>query len=446
MPHVALVAMSGFRVREREMIALGMQLPGLHQRAGAVAALPALGLLTLAGLTPPHWSISYHESAASPRAAADEIIRTKPTLVAISALTASILDAYALADLLRAENISVVIGGLHATTMPDEAALHADAVVIGDGEPVWQELLADAERSVLRPRYRAAHPFDLANAPLPRFDLLGTKDRPRYTLQTSRGCPLACDFCGASRLLGPYRTKPAALVERELAEITACCGKGRTTIELADDNTFAARRDAPALLAALECSGVRYFTECDWRIGEHPEILERLAASGCVQILVGVETLGPRHNGMGAKAAPIRRVLDALHAVQNAGVAVIGCFVIGGDGEDLESLHALGEHLLDSPLADIQLTLQTPFPGTAVRARLEREGRLLPDRGWESCTLFDLAYQPDRLSVEQMESGFRNLVKYVFAEAPTRRREQIRRDVWANRYARPPTTAASEAA
>lgn len=436
MPRVALIAMSGFRVREREMIALGMQLPGLQQRAGAIGALPALGLLTLAGLTPPNWEVSYHEVAGDIRAAAEQITREKPTLAAISALTASILDAYALADFLRAEGIPVVIGGLHATTMPDEAALHADAVVIGDGEPVWPQLLADAERKQLRPRYRADRPFDLAQAPMPRFDLLGAKDRPRYTLQTSRGCPLACDFCGASRLLGPYRTKPAALIERELAAIRENTGR-RTTIELADDNTFAARRDSAALLDVLERSGVRYFTECDWRIGEQPDILDRLAASGCVQVLVGIETLRPRHAGMGAKAAPLPRVMDALNAVQSAGVAVIGCFVVGGEGEDLESLHALGEFLIDSPLADIQITLQTPFPGTSVRARLEREGRLLPDRSWESCTLFDLTYTPDRLSVAQMESGFHNLVKYVFAESPTRRREQIRRDIWANRYAGP---------
>jgi radical SAM superfamily enzyme YgiQ (UPF0313 family) len=440
MPHVAFVAMSGFRVRESEMIALGMQLPGLQQRAGAVAALPALGLLTLAGMTPDHWDCSYHEVSGDVRDAASSIVATGPTLVAISALTASILDAYALADLLRAENILVVIGGLHATTMPDEAGAHADAVVIGDGEPVWPSIIEAAEGGRLRPRYRAALPFDLAEAPTPRFNLLGSKERPRFTLQTSRGCPLACDFCGASRLLGPYRTKPAAHVERELAEIVALHSR-RPSIELADDNTFAVRRDSIEMLDVLERSGVRYFTECDWRIGERPEVLERLAASGCVQVLVGLEALEPRHSGMGAKAAPLPRIMDALARVQDSGVAVIGCFVVGGDGEDYESLHALGEFLINCPLADVQLTLQTPFPGTSVRSRLEREGRLLPDRSWESCTLFDLTYQPDRLSVEQMESGFRSLVKFVFSQSPTSRREQIRRDIWARRFPDRLTTA-----
>jgi hypothetical protein len=186
-------------------------------------------------------------------------------------------------------------------------------------------------------------------------------------------------------------------VEQELAAVTAL--RPRATVELADDNTFAGRGDHADLLSALERSGVRYFTECDWRVGERPEVLARLAASGCVQVLVGVETLSPRHEGMGAKAAPLGRVVEALMRVQEAGVAVIGCFVVGGDGEDLESMHALGEFLIACPLADVQLTLQTPFPGTALRARLEREGRLLPGRGWESCTLFDVAYRPDRLGL-----------------------------------------------
>jgi radical SAM superfamily enzyme YgiQ (UPF0313 family) len=230
---------------------------------------------------------------------------------------------------------------------------------------------------------------------------------------------MACDFCGASRLLGPYREKPAAAVARELGAITA--RSRHPYVELADDNTFAVRRDATELLDVLERSGVRYFTEADWRIGERPEILERLAASGCVQVLAGIESLAPRHRGMGSKAAGLARVMDALGRLQESGVAAIGCFIVGGDGEDLESMGALGEFLLECPLADVQLTLQTPFPGTALHARLAREGRLLTDRGWSAYTLFDATYRPDRLSVEQLESGFRNLVRMVFAEEPTRR-------------------------
>ncbi len=438
MPHLALLAMSGFRARESEMLKLGMTLPALARRAQAIGALPSLGLLTLAGMTPSHWSVSLHEApspceAASCDAIVHQVCAQRPTLVAMSALTASILDAYVLAGLLRAQGLQVVMGGLHVSMCPDEAKRNATSIVIGEGEPVWHDVLRDAEHGQLCSEYKAQKPFNLADAPMPRLDLLNKAAPPRYTLQTARGCPFACDFCGASRLLGPFREKPVERVRDELAAITSV--SPRAHIELADDNTFAGRRDAAALLDAFHASNVRWFTECDWRVGERPEILARLAESGCVQLLIGVEALElSAFSGMGAKRAPLSRVMDALHNIQCAGIAVIGCFVVGTDNDDEQQLQLLGEWLLEAPLADVQLTVQTPFPGTALRTRLAREGRLLADRGWESCTLFDVAYQPAKMSVKTLERGFRNLVSMVFAPQVATKRDAIRERVWRARY------------
>jgi radical SAM superfamily enzyme YgiQ (UPF0313 family) len=412
------------------MLELGMALPGLRARAGAIAQLPALGLLTLAGLNSPAWTCSYHESGNTVvEALAEQIIALHPDLVAISALTASIEEAYQFSSLVRRAGLAVVIGGLHATACAHEAGLHADAVVVGDGEPAWPDVLTDAARGKIRPLYHAARPFDLADAPVPRFDLLGTAARPRFTLQTQRGCPLACDFCAASRLLGPLREKPTAKVTAELEAIRAI--DPHPVVELADDNTFVGRREVGPLLATLADSGARYFTEVDWRVGERPQVLAGLAASGCVQVLVGMESLEAHHSGMGPKGAPPSRIMDSIEAIHAAGVAVAGCFIVGADGETNQSLDRLGSFLEIAPLADIQLTLQTPFPGTALYRRLRREGRLLEDRGWSYYTLFDVTYQPDRMSVEALEEGFRSLVRQVFSAGPTHRRAEIRRRVWA---------------
>src|SRR5207244_2151004 len=130
-------------------------------------------------------------------------------------------------------------------------------------------------------------------------------------------------------------------------------------LELADDNTFAGTRDPAPLFEALAHARCRYFTEVDWRIGERPEVLAGLAPSGCVQVLVGIESLVFRHPGMGAKQAELTRMLDAVRAIQEAGVAVIGCFIVGAAGETRASLDRLTEFLLRSPFADVQLTLQT---------------------------------------------------------------------------------------
>jgi radical SAM superfamily enzyme YgiQ (UPF0313 family) len=428
MPRLVLVSMSGFRVRERELLELGMSLPGLTGRAKAIAALPPLGLLTLAAMTPEHWDIALHEPARVTTELVETIVSDRPTLVAISALTASILEAYALADRLRAEGVRVVLGGLHVTACPDEAAGHADAIVVGDGEPVWQAVLADAERDRLKPRYRSSEPFDLSRAPLPRYDLLGRGSRPRYTLQSARGCPFACDFCAASRLLGPYRVKPADRIRAELDAIRSL--DPNPLIELADDNTFATGGPHTELLEAFTASGVRWFTETDWRVGENPAVLARLAEAGCVQLLVGLESLVHDHRGMGAKQTSLNRMMDAVRAIQDAGVAVIGCYILGSDGETAESIERLRRFLEEDPCADIQITLQTPFPGTALRKRLKREGRLLDDRDWSHHTLFDVTYRPDRMTPDALADAFKALLIDAFGDEPTRRRKRIRRETW----------------
>jgi radical SAM superfamily enzyme YgiQ (UPF0313 family) len=246
MPHVALAPLTGLRIRSEKVLDLGMSLPGMRRRADALAEIPALGLLTLAGMTPPSWTISYHNAARWDEDLVGQIAATKPALVALSALTASIEEAYAFSSALRARKIPTAIGGLHATVCADEAAQHCDAVVVGEGEPVWRELLADAEAGSLRKFYRNERVFDLKLAPRPRFDLIAGRANRRWTLQTERGCPFSCDFCAASRLLGPFREKPVEKIQEELAEI------GRYSedvwLELADDNTFAGGRNAKELI------------------------------------------------------------------------------------------------------------------------------------------------------------------------------------------------------
>ncbi len=263
MPHVAFIPLTGLRVREEELRAMGMRLPGLRQRAMAVAELPSLGLLTLAGMLPDEWTCSYRPVARCDDELVERIVNERPTVVAVSALTASIGEAYRLSQRLRNENLSVVLGGLHATTCHAEATRFFDAVVVGEGEPVWLDLLSDAITNSLRPVYRASDADRHERWAVPRCDLLGALAPPRLTLQTQRGCPLACEFCGATRMLGRFREKPIAAIRRELAATHQIMD--RPLVELADDNTFAGTRNTDELLDVLEESGIRYFTEADWR-------------------------------------------------------------------------------------------------------------------------------------------------------------------------------------
>lgn len=230
--------------------------------------------------------------------------------------------------------------------------------------------------------------------------------------------------------MGPFREKPIDKIHAELGELRRL--SKHIWLELADDNTFALRRDADELLQVLSNANVRYFTEADWRIGERPEVLSKLAASGCVQVLVGIESLVFRYPGMGAKQAELDRIMDAVGAIQDAGVVVNGCFILGAEGETDASIDRLAEFILESPLAEVQLTLQTPFPGTALYRKLQSERRLLAERGWSYYTLFDVTYQPDRMGAEELEAGFERACRMVFSPSASRRRDELRKSIWRN--------------
>ena len=181
----------------------------------------------------------------------------------------------------------------------------------------------------------------------------------------------------------------------------------------------------------LAAARVRYFTESDWRIGERVHLLGDLATSGCVQILVGIESLVHTYRGLGEKQTDLVRILTALDAVQDHGIAVIGCFVLGADGETSASVAGLTEFLLGCQLADVQVTLQTPFPGSPLRQRLAKAGRLLVDRDWDHYTLFDVTFLPDCMTVAELERGYRELASVVYSADENKRRSRIRRNIWA---------------
>ncbi|PTY02489.1 B12-binding domain-containing radical SAM protein [Opitutaceae bacterium EW11] len=429
---IGFLALSGVRVMDPELLQIGVNLPGFVERSKVIASLPSLGLLTLAALTPAHHEVAYLEV---PDVDAPDLVAQLPgpfDLVAISSFTAMIKDAYRLADRFRAQGTRVVLGGLHVTLCPDEASLHADAIVIGEGEPVWPAVLADAEADELRKRYRATAPYDLSTAPVPRFDLLNIDRYNRLTVQTARGCPWNCEFCAASVRLQPkYRTKPAEKVIQELHEIKKLWSA--PFIEFADDNTFADRRHGHALVDALIGEEVRWFTETDISVAGDETLLRKMERAGCAQILVGLEDPLDGTDGLELrtnwKAKQRAHYLESIRRIQDHGITVNGCFVLGLDTHTPESFERIWEFIQESELYEVQLTILTPFPGTPLYRRLKREGRLIDLLAWEKRTLFDIAFQPARMSTEQLRTGLIDLAERVYSAEYTsiRRRRFARR-------------------
>jgi len=427
---LGLVAMSGVRAHNRELTELGLTLPGFVGRSQTIASLPSLALLTLAGMTPRSVDVDYLEV---PDAGALDEPPGAFDAVAIASYSAQIKEAYQLADAYRARGTRVVLGGLHVSAVPDEALAHADSVVLGEGESVWPSVIADLRRGRLEPIYDArGRSFDLADAPMPAFHLLDVGSYNRLAVQTQRGCPWRCEFCAASIRISPtFKVKPIAKVVAEIRRIRELWPN--PFIELADDNTFVNKAHSKELMRALAAERIRWFTETDVSVAEDDELLGLMRDSGCAQVLIGFESpslaglegLEERANW---KAEQLDRYAHAVNRIQDHGITVNGCFVLGLDGTGPESFDDVRRFVCDSDLYEVQITVLTPFPGTPLYDRLRAEGRLLREGAWELCTLFDVNFTPTDMSVPELEAGFRRLAENLYSAAATKeRREKFHR-------------------
>ncbi len=431
---IGLIAMSGVRACDQELLALGLTLPGFVERSKTIASLPSLGLLTLAGLTPDRHEVVYLDVQDI-----DGVRIDWPSfdLVAISTFTAQAPEAYELADRCRAAGTRVVMGGLHVTCLPQEALEHSDAVVVGEGELCWPDVLVDAEYDELKPIYRSKpREFDLADAPMPAYHLLDMDKYNRITVQTSRGCPWKCEFCASSILLTPkYKQKP---IDKVLAEIDRVYELWpRPFIEFADDNSFVDRRYWKRLLPLLAKRRIKWFTETDISVGEDDELLTLMRQAGCAEVLIGLESPGVEGlTGLELKSDWKRKrrgdYLRLVHNIQAHGIRVNGCFVLGLDGQTTDIFDRVYDFAKELELYDVQVTLMTPFPGTPLYERLRRMGRLLEEKAWHKCTLFDLTFEPTHMTADELVGGFHDLVVRLYSDEAT----AWRRDLFKRKYRR----------
>jgi radical SAM superfamily enzyme YgiQ (UPF0313 family) len=424
---LGLLAMSGVRVIDPELAWLGVTLPQFVARGHVVASLPSLSLLTLAAMTPADIDLEYVEIPHI----ADLNSGRLPDFdaVAISSYSAQIGEAYTLADQLRARGTKVIMGGPHVTAQPEEASQHTDAVVLGEAEPLWATVVEDLRRGRLETIYRPATGplYDLRQSPVPKFGLLDPENYNRIPIQTSRGCPHCCEFCAGSRLHGPgYRQKT---VDQVLAEVRAI-GEvwERPFLEFADDNLFVDRRWGRELLERLQPLKTRWFAETDISVADDLELLQALRPAGCYQLLIGLESLS-RDNlagieSTGWKADRLERYVEAVRTIQDAGVTVNACFIVGLDYDTPAVFDDIRRFVCQAEPLDIQVTVLTPFPGTPLFERLRREARLDEPPFWHKCTLFDINYRPLGMTREQLRRGLYDLFRDLYNEGAFARRQR----------------------
>jgi radical SAM superfamily enzyme YgiQ (UPF0313 family) len=431
---IGLLAMSGIRAHDPVLLKLGLTLPGFVERSKTVAQLPSLGLLYLAACTPAGHAMSYFEAE---RDGAEPAEVYACDLVAISTFSAQIFEAYAIADRLRSAGVKVAMGGLHVSVLPEEAAVHADYVIVGEGESVWPAVVNAAAAADEDGKWRIDDgkkrgrifkardfaPVDVKHLPMPRYDLLGDRPYNRFTVQTSRGCPWRCDFCASTVMLSQrYRKRPVEDVVRDIRAIMAV--RDRPFIEFADDNTFVDKAWGKELCRQLIPLHVKWFTETDVSVADDEELLDLMRRAGCRQVLVGLESpaaapLKGMEMRADMKAKWVDRYAERIETIQNHGVTVNGCFILGLDGHGPEIFEAVLDFSIEHYLYDVQITVLTAFPGTPLYARLKKEGRIIEDGRWDLCTLFDVNHVPLGMTAQELREGMYWLSERLYSAQTT---------------------------
>ena len=351
--------------------------------------------------------------------------------VLLTANTPSTPATYRIADRLRARGVPTAIGGIHASVLPAEAGRHADAVVVGEAETALGTLLDDLEEhGRLAARYLGGRARTLERLPVPRWqDAASGIDLCPWLVpvQTSRGCRNACAFCSTTGFQGARRRHRP--VEDVVAEIRELQERGILTSEKTvffTDNNIVSDSDhrrgvvdksyARSLFAALSPLGISWVGQGEIGLADDPELLEAAVQSGCHMLLVGFETLVQQN--LGTVGKPCNRVEDYARQIDQLhryGVALIGCFIFGMDHDTPETCEAsfpFIDRYIDIP----QLSVMTPFPGTALYRKLEREGRII-DRDWSHYDITHVVFRPAGMSVAELEEGYRWICERLYTHA-----------------------------
>ena len=367
-----------------------------NRRKQKRSIIPPLGLAMVAALTPPDIEVSL----------TDENVTTidfskKPDLVGITALTTTAPRAYEIADTFRAKGAKVVLGGIHPSMLPDEAAEHADAVVIGEAEGIWPELIDDFKANKLQKRYQQEERPSMVDMPSPRRDLFAKGAYLlKNTVSTTRGCPYSCSFCTVTTFFGQsYRCRPVEEVIREVKAL----GKTRMVI-FVDDNIVGSPKYAKELFRALIPLNIKWLSQASVTVAEDDELLELAAASGCVDLFIGFESLSPENLlAVGKKINAADEYENVIKKIRSYGIGIHGFFIFGLDDDKPGCFERAVHFAQDMRLESAQFDILTPYPGTAVYESLDKEGRILT-RDWSQYG-HDLMFKPKTMSRDSLQKG-----------------------------------------
>ncbi len=368
----------------------------LGKRESLIFKPAQLTMPYLAALVPAGIDVSVVDEMAAP--AVPEA--SDADLVGITFVTPFAHRAYELAERYRKRGKTVVFGGPHVSLVPDEAGRHADAVVMGEAEDTWPRVIEDFQKKRLRSRYRSSSP-SLSSLPFARRNLLRKKNYIVHdVIQASRGCPFQCDFCALASVYGHgHRTRP---VDEVLREIETFDGD---TFVFWDDNIVGTPSYSKELFRRLIPYRKKWLGQGSITITRDPELLRLAAASGCIGLFVGIEsvsqgsleTVNKGFNRVDSLQTDIRKLHDA-------GIAVLAGIIFGFDTDDTDVFDRTLDIAGRSAIDGISFSILTPYPGTKLFGRLTAEGRIL-HHDWPRYNSEHAVFAPRMMSVEQLEEG-----------------------------------------
>lgn len=369
-----------------------------------------LGLGIIAALTPSDWEVEILDENFSPFG------YREADLVGLTAFTSSVTRAYEISDTYRKRGIPTVLGGIHASMLPEEAAKHADAVVVGEAESVWAQIITDLRAGKMQNVYRG-NLANLEQMPQPRRDLFN-RGYLFGSVQTSRGCPMNCDFCSVTAFNGnKYRKRPIEKVLSELENIP------QKMVFFVDDNIIGFgiqdEERAIALFKGMIERGIKkeWFCQASINFADNEEVLEYAARSGCRMVFIGLEAESEEALKEVNKRLNLSKGANsyekAFRNIHKHGIAVLGAFIYGMDGDTAEELRRRTDYIVGSGVDAIQITHLTPLLGTRLFDRLRDEGRLLYTdfpADWVHYDMAEVTHRPLSMNPKQLTEVMRESV------------------------------------
>lgn len=369
-------------------------------------SFPQLNLRILESLTPDDFFTEICDERIE-----DLDLGDSPDLVGITVMTPVALRAYEIADSYRARGIPVVLGGIHPSLMPDEALMHADSVITGEAERAWGQLITDFREGRLKKIY--------SGEKLPAFEdayprLYPVKNPGAYsiphTIQTTRGCPFDCMFCSVTHFWGKkYRFRP---VEDVIDEIKGLRSK---KIAIIDDNVIGNPKYAKKLFEKMIPLNVRWIGQASITLARDEHLLSLLKRSGCDWLFIGIESLTPENlEEMNKKINKVETMEENIGKIKRAGINVIGSFIFGFDHDDSAVFDGVVDFCIRTKLDAANLYILTPFPGTSLFEKMDKEGRMLT-KNWDLYDANHVVFQPKKMEPMELLEGYIEAYKKMYS-------------------------------